>query len=203
MTDRQGYQALKEKKLALHSQPALDKPFSRLQAQAWARKATGEDSWSLVLGLGALLTQTTCYLCPAAQGSWLRLAKLSTLPPLLLALGSMGRVQTMQLLLLGHCPLKFRRILVAYKVRLELKSVWKRAAARDPASCNALNRVEFCPQRQRAAALTAAEETQLGFQPLKESAGLVTGFCKEPNVLHGKVSSRKNAEPNLSERSHS
>lgn len=71
MIDRQGYQASKEKKLALHSQPASDKPYSRLQAQAWAREAAGEDGWSLVLGLGALLTRTTCYLCPAAQGSWL------------------------------------------------------------------------------------------------------------------------------------
>lgn len=47
-----GIPASKEEKLALHSLPASDKPFPRLEVQACAQEAARRKQLSLVLALG-------------------------------------------------------------------------------------------------------------------------------------------------------
>lgn len=79
-TDGQGCQASKETNLALGSLPASDKPSPGSEPRPVPKRLRGGDSWSRCWLWRALLTQTTCYLCPAAQGSWLRLAKLHSSP---------------------------------------------------------------------------------------------------------------------------
>lgn len=81
------------------------------------KQLLGGQGWSLMLALGG----------PVHSDHWIpllgQLAKAGS-PPLLLALGSVGSVQTMQFLLPCHCALEFRGILVAScarKVRMELQ----------------------------------------------------------------------------------